>query len=498
MNSLANLVSALSPLTLMVVVIGAIVILFLARESAHAAINSLFRALYRSLRLAAASLRQAANQLRSRNRDVLLHHGQLQVEHDLTKEFAEISSFVQRDLGGYPHIQNQIQQQITLIQDDYERSGQVAAPLPEWVEAVEAVAKLRKQGATTNINTSILEQIHNAAELQHKENLKQIRELSSERHKILRGMTASWRKLVGSVDSTGSSLKEIVRRSERIDTHMQRFNAIVDGTPAAERALFSSALCQFTIAALVTAIAVGGAFFNFHLIALPMSEMVGSLHRVGGIRVADIAALVIICLEVTAGIFLLESLRITRLFPLIGSMDNRMRRLIMAGAAATLIILAGTEAALAFMRDQIAADMASLRASLAGGDNLEGQAGINSWIPLGANMILGFVLPLALTMAAIPLEYLLQTSRSVFGSLLEWCLRFLATAIRMLASMSVQIGKLIIALYDLLIALPIWLEASLKNIRREPNNTSHDEWDTHAASNPIAAPSMTNPITTKE
>lgn len=191
MNSFANLVSSLSPLTLFIVVIGAIVVLFLARESAHAAINSLFRAVYRSLRLAATSLRQAANQLRSRNRDVLLHHGRLQVEHDLAKEFAEISSFVQRDLGGYPHIQNQIQQQITLIQDDYERSGQVAAPLPEWVEAVEAVAKLRKQGTTTNINTSILEQIHNAAELQHKENLKQVRELSTERHKILRGMTAS-------------------------------------------------------------------------------------------------------------------------------------------------------------------------------------------------------------------------------------------------------------------------------------------------------------------
>lgn len=489
MNNFANLVSSLSPLTLFIVVIGAIVVLFLARESAHAAINSLFRAVYRSLRLAATSLRQAANQLRSRNRDVLLHHGRLQVEHDLAKEFAEISSFVQRDLGGYPHIQNQIQQQITLIQDDYERSGQVAAPLPEWVEAVEAVAKLRKQGSTTNINTSILEQIHNAAELQHKENLKQVRELSTERHKILRGMTASWRKLVGSVDSTGASLKEIVRRSERIDSHMQRFNAIVDATPAAERALFSSALCQFAIAALVTAIAIGGAFFNFHLIALPMSEMVGSLHRVAGIRVADIAALVIICLEVTAGIFLLESLRITRLFPLIGSMDNRMRRLIMAGAAATLIILAGTEAALAFMRDQIAGDMASLRASLAGGETLAAQEGINSWIPLGANMILGFVLPLALTMAAIPLEYLLQTGRSVFGSLLEWGLRTLATVIRMLAGISMQISKLIIALYDLVIALPIWIEASIKKMHSSPKQNTDAEWHTHdtTPANPLSA-----------
>jgi hypothetical protein len=103
--------------------------------------------------------------------------------------------------------------------------------------------------------------------------------------------------------------------------------------------------------------------------------MVGSVERAGGVKVADLAALVIICLEVTAGIFLLESIRITKLFPLIGSMDDKFRRVFLVSAAAVLLILASTEAALAFMRDQIAGDLVNLRASRAGVDSAAGPSG---------------------------------------------------------------------------------------------------------------------------
>lgn len=466
MDNLLNYLGHLTPITLFSLGLGLITVMYLARSSGHSIIKSVLRSCYQALRLTSSSLRHAAERLRSRNRNVLLQQGTEQVERDLEKEFAEISSFVQKDLGGYPKIQQQIQQQISVIQDDYQNCGEVKPALPEWVEAVEAVGKLRNEGGQGSINTSILEQIHNAANLQHKENLKYQRETTAERHKILRTLTASWRKLASTVDSTGNHLTEIITRSRRIDEHMERYVQIKAGTPDAERTLFGSVLSQFAIAALVTAIAIGGGFFNFHLIALPMSEMVGSLHRVGGIRVADIAALVIICLEVTAGIFLLESLRITRLFPLIGSMDNKMRRLIMIGAACTLIILAGTEAALAYMRDQIAGDMSALRATLSGTEAANAPTNSHSWIPLGANMILGFVLPLALTMAAIPLEYLLQTSRTLFGTLLEWCLRLVATLLRILASTCLQASKILIGLYDLIIAVPLWIETSVKNTKK--------------------------------
>ena len=462
--------------TFLVVFLGSVFVLYLARTPAHKAIRSLFYMLATAMRMSAAAINSTRDKLKQRNLDVLLGQGQEQVARDLEKEFFEISRFVQRDLGGYPQLQREIQELVAKIEDDYNSSGVVDPAMPEWVEAVEAVSKLKSSDKAA-LNSKVLEQIVKSAEQQHKEITSLQRQESSMRHKVLKAMTPYWRKLSDSVDEVGVRLKEIVTRSENIDAHMRKFNEINNGTDAAVRALKISSITQFLIAALVITIAIGGAFFNFHLIALPMSEMVGSVQRIGGVKVADLAALVIICLEMTAGIFLLESLRITKLFPLIGSMDDRMRRIIMISSAVVLLVLASTESALAFMRDQIAVDLANLRASLAGAEvENTGVSGINEWIPLAANMILGFILPLALTMIAIPLEYLLQTGRTVVGGLLEIVMGFISVVLRLISNALRHLGKITISLYDLLIAGPIWIETLVEK-RRQREDYRYQEPD---------------------
>lgn len=462
----------------LLLIFAAVLVLYLARTFAHNAITTGFEAIYRSLRLAAASLLFTRNRLSERNREVLLEQGKEQTDRDLEKQFFEISKFVQRDLGGYPELQRQIQEQVTRIQDDYENSREVPLPSPNWVEAVDSVSKMRGKEGSHNFSDNILSQIHKSAEQQHKENLSHYRKEMASRHKILQGIAPHWRKLAYSVDEVGNRLREVITRSQVIDGHMEKFNEISSGSSKAVRALKASSLTQFLIAFLVIAIAAGGAFFNFHLIALPMSEMVGSVQRIGGVKVADLAALVIICLEISAGIFLLESLRITKLFPLIGSMDDRVRKTIMIAAATVLLILACTESALAFMRDQIAADLELLRISLAGGEETGQAPGVNTWIPLAANMVLGFVLPLALTMVAIPLEYLLQTGRSVFGGLLEIALNTLYVVVRIVASATRQVGRLVVNFYDLLIAAPLWIETVVNKSRRsEQELKNNDDFD---------------------
>ncbi len=442
--------------------LAVILVLYLARSFAHSAIKTCFETVYRGLRLFSAFILFSRKSLNQRNREVLLEQGREQIDRDLEKQFFEISKYIQRDLGGYPELQRKILEQVTKIQDDHDRSREVPLPSPDWLEAVEAVSKIddQKKGG---FGDNILKQIHKAAEIQHRESVANYRKEMAKRHKILQNIAPNWRKIAYSVDEVGNRLREVIRRSEIIDGYMERFNEVTSGSEKAVRSLKSSAITQFLISALVVAIAIGGAFFNFHLIALPMSEMVGSVERVGGVKVADLSALVIICLEISAGIFLLESLRITRLFPLIGSMDDRVRRVIMICAASVLLILACTESALAFMRDQIAADLELLRVSLSGSEpQAETPSGINEWIPLAANMTLGFILPLALTMVAIPLEYLLQTGRSVFGSLLEGVMNNIYLLLRVLANVFRQAGKLTINFYDLLIAAPLWIEAAVQ------------------------------------
>lgn len=456
------------------VLLVSVAILYLARTYAHQAIHSVTRMLAAIFKLAASASDSTRVQLKTRNREVLLEQGREQVERELEREFFEVSRFVQRDLGGYPQLQRRIQEEITQIHDDYHASGQVPTTLPEWVEAVDSVAKIKSGENASAVNAKILEQIHESAQQQHQDHLEQAREDAAERHKRLKGMTAYWRKLSDSVDEVGDRLKEIVTRSQNIDKHMTKFNEINEGTDSAVRALRSSSITQFLIAFIVVLIAAGGAYFNFHLIALPMSEMVGSTERIGGVKVADLSALVIICLEMTAGIFLLESLRITKLFPLISSMDDKMRRTITIASAVVLIVLASTESALAFMRDQIALDLANLRASLSGVESTHAQGGVNEWIPLIANMTLGFILPLALTMIAIPLEYLLQTGRTVIGGLMELALGIISMSLRILANSIRQIGKLLIHLYDFLIAAPLWVEAMIKKKHGQKKSKSLD------------------------
>ena len=135
-------------------------------------------------------------------------------------------------------------------------------------------------------------------------------------------------------------------------------------------------MTQFAIAALVLLIAIGGAIINFNLIALPMSEMVGGASYIGPFKTSDVAGLVIILVELTMGLFLMESLRITRLFPIIGAMDDKMRHRMIIITFTLLAILAGVESALAFMRDRIAHDMEALRQTLAGAE----QAGLTTSI----------------------------------------------------------------------------------------------------------------------
>jgi hypothetical protein len=265
---------------------------------------------------------------------------------------------------------------------------------------------------------------------------------------LLRGM----KKTLGGFNK---SLSDLNFRAKRIDRYMDNYDQIREQTDTAMRTLSSSSLTQFFISGAVLLIALGGAIINFNLIALPMSEMVGGASYIGPYKTSDIAGLVIICLEICTGIFLMESLRITRLFPIIGSMDDRMRMMLFWIALSLLAILAGVESALAFMRDRIAADMELLRQSLAGATP---SSVAGSIIPTVGQMVMGFILPFILTFVAIPLESFVASSRTILGLTATWMLRSLAFALRLIGHLGYYTGRLMINLYDLIIFPALWLE----------------------------------------
>lgn len=449
-----------------------VTLLYLGRQQAHQLFNTLGRAINNAMRLAGHSVRALENRLIERNRDVLIAQGRAQAETTIEREFSRVSSLVERDLGNYPTLHRTIADAIDRIEADYQESAQSSPLPPAWSEVVETISAL-PSSADPALN-KILNNIKDAIEDSHAETLKAFQKATLERHKHLAAMQPQWRSLQGSMSKVQKTLDGLEERTRTIDGQMQRYESIRKGEDASVNALTSSSITQFLIAGLVLVIATLGGLINFQLIALPMSEMVGATSTIGAMRTSDIAALVIILVEIAMGLFLLESLRITHLFPVIGSMDDKMRRRMVVITLTILTILATIEASLAYMRDLLAADRAALQQSLAGVQVVEAQF---RWIPSLGQMTMGFILPFALAFVAIPLESFIHSLRTVLGIVLVGLLRTLRVGLRLIGSLGRYACQIVGHLYDLVIMVPLGVERLIRQKPgREPGLAEDSDW----------------------
>ena len=449
-------------LLVLVLFVMAIPVLYGARQAMHSLLHALFRAISNPLRLGSHWLFKTAEELRLRNKLVLLSHGREEISQGIVKEFDRVTSLVQRDLHGYPALQRKLMDEITRIEEDFQKCGEVPPPPPEWTKAVAAIAKIKPSG--DGLVERILEDISDSIDEIYEKVVAEYRESSKKRHDILKGFMPFWRSVDQSLNRVDKNLNGLKDSAAKIDSQMEKYTQINANTEKAEHTLTSSATTLFVISLLVMLIAAGGAFVNFWLIERPMEAMVGGSEYIyGNLQASYLAAMVIIFFETLMGLFLMESLGYTHLFPLNG-VNNSMRRWMVWIAFIILLILAGVEVALAVMRDMIVAADVALKQELAG--SAVTAAAAASWalnIPKAAQMILGFTLPFALAFVAIPLEYLIHSGRTVFGALLVLGIRGLGFATRFLSSIVRQVGKGTEYLYDAVIFLPLIIERVLVN-----------------------------------
>ncbi|HEX7046324.1 MAG TPA: hypothetical protein VF275_01960 [Gammaproteobacteria bacterium] len=435
--------------------------LYLARTPARAALLALGDALYRTFRLAAVTFTRGGENLAKRNREVLLAQGREATERAIEREFQRVESSVRKELADYPAFHRRLSESITAIEEDYERTRDVPPSPPGWVPAVQAVAEIPKADAMV---ARVLDDIHGSLKKIEARAITEYRADSRQRHHLLKRAMPHWRALLASLASVDKKLQRLLDRAVAIDRHMNDFEEINKGSDRAVRMLSSSSLSQFFISLFVLGIAVGGAIINFNLIARPMSEMVGGTAMIGGLRIADIAALVIILVEISMGLFLMESLRITRLFPVISALDDRMRVRMIWITLFLLTSLAAVEAGLAFMREILVQDELATAAMLRGEDPAAFQPRF-LWITTAAQMGMGFILPFALTFVAIPLETFIHSLRTVLGLVATALLRSFGTLFRVLARFMRGSARFLAAAYDMLIFLPLWIEERVLAMR---------------------------------
>ena len=444
---------ALSAAILLLLLIAA---LYFARGTAHQLLLAAAGALSRGLRVASHAVIRGQERLAARNRAVLLAAGREAKERIVEREFARVADTVRKDLAGYPDMHRRLSEAIQRIEEDQEEAAEVPPEAPGWAQAVKVVANLDAR----NAGAEILADIHKSMVKAHAEAMDDYRKASGERHALLRRMMPDWRLIRETLGHVNKSVESVIGRSQAIDRHMEEYEAIVRGEDRALSVLSSSSIVYFFISALVLAVATAGTAVNFTLIARPMAEMVGGTNFIGAYRTADIAALVIIMVEISMGLFLMESLRITRLFPVIGALSDKIRVRMVIITFLILLLMASIEAGLAYMREVLLLDEMATNALLRG-DASTGLVNSHLWITTAAQMGMGFVLPFALVFVAIPLETFVHSLRTVVGLMGIAMLQTLALILRLLGNGCRHLGTLACRVYDLPLFVPLWIETRM-------------------------------------
>ncbi|MBB3167873.1 hypothetical protein [Simiduia aestuariiviva] len=444
-----------------------VVMMYLGRDASHQLLNQTGRSIYRTMRIAAFSLRAWQQTLRTRNQAILQSAGEAQVRRVIEREFVRVNDTIARDLGHYPTLHRQVSDTVSRLEDDYNRAIDTPPSPPAWLEVVNTVASIPRNGDPAAVK--ILDRIQQTLEGAHRETMDAYIKASRQSHKLLGSMQPLWRQVGADLQKVKHDVESLEERAAVIDEHMTEYQAIRNSSEAAMSKLTSSSLTQFFISGLVLVIAVMGGLINFQLIAMPMSEMVGGTSYIGAMKTSDIAALVIILVEIAMGLFLLESLRITHLFPIIGSMDDRVRRRMIWVTLTILTILATVEASLAYMRDLLALDREALTQTLAGASVVEANF---RWIPSLGQMIMGFILPFALAFVAIPLESFIHSVRTVVGLFAQGVLTLLALLARLLGALVQHAFRILVHAYDLVIMVPLSIERLVTRSARSKVQTS--------------------------
>jgi hypothetical protein len=459
-------------LSAVLLIILAVAVLYLARGSAHNVILTLCEALVEAARFAAQAVTSGEQRLIARNHEVLLAAGREAKERIIEREFDRVADSVHKDLAGYPGLQRTLGEAIIRIEEDHAAAAEVPPSPPGWVKAVEAVAKLNV-GRDESVGP-ILGDIHNSLVKAQDEITADYRAASKRRHTVLQRMLPQWRRIQQTLNHVGKDIETLLERSRSIDRHIAEYEELVRGTDRAVQVLSSSSLMQFFVSLLVLGVAMGGAAINFSLIARPMAEMVGGTSFIGDFRTADIAALVIIMVEISMGLFLMESMRITRLFPVVSALPDKVRVRMIYVTFTILFLLASVEAGLAYMREILMQDELATAALLRGGEPVATSEYL--WITTAAQMGMGFTLPFALVFVAIPLETFVHSLRTVVGLIGIGALRLLRLMLGLVGNLFAHAGRALVRLYDIPIFMPLWIETKwgkpgrgLLGKRREKN-----------------------------
>jgi hypothetical protein len=451
-------------LSLFVLWLASVVFLWAAREPMGRLLRSFGAFLGDGCQSLAQWCRDAAQELRKQSRAALLAAARVETQGKLERELQKVDSSFADKLGEYSKMHRRLDELMLGLEADYKKCGEAPPQVPGWSAAVETIAKIPASG-DPNVQ-KVFESIRKSSRDAEKQALALYRDDSAQRHKTLGKMAPAWKDVRALMARMCDAVAKALESTTRIKGYADEFEKFRRDQEGAARALTWSATKFFTVSLIVLAIALGGAFVNFQLIALPMSELVPAGARVGGLPVATVSALVIVLMETALGIFIMDMLGITDLLPRLQAIPAARRRLILSLALGGLFFLACVESSLAVLRERLAEADAALKFALAGEEAAPVTRAVDSRIPVIGQAALGFVLPWILAMVAIPLEMLLDSARHVLSSLAVAALEVAGHALRAVGHTAKALMSMLESAYDVYIGIPLRIEQAVRG--RDP------------------------------
>ncbi|AOS97054.1 hypothetical protein AUP74_01619 [Microbulbifer aggregans] len=428
----------------------ALLALFAARGPVHQGILALSRFIHQVLRLAASAISSTEQRLQQRNNEVLLARARDGVEWQIDREFTRVEATVKRELSRYPALHRRLCEQLTAVDEDYVRSAEVPPEPTNWPKAIRAVAEIPAK--EDPVVRDVLEIIHSSMRKAEAKALEAYRESARERHQLLKRMMPGWRSILTSLGRVNRNVESVIQRAQTVDRHMERYEGLLQAGERESRRLTFSAMAQFLISSLMLLVAGGAAVLNVHLLSTPLEAIL--VAESSGFPMAVSAATVLVALQLALGVFILDTLRITRLFPAIGSLADGVR-------ARLFWLLLGLLGALGM----VGAALASSGGLSPAATEVEAVT-MTGWAAAAIRAGLALVLPLALAFSAVPLESFVNSLRTVIGLCSVLLLRVISVALRVLGALVLRGGAILVRIYDIVIFLPLWLEHKLVSRRR--------------------------------
>ncbi|MEE2664296.1 MAG: hypothetical protein VX681_09270 [Myxococcota bacterium] len=443
--------------------LSSVVFLWAARAPMLRALRGLSRSLEQGIESVTKWCADMGDSLSTRHRETLRAASELELQSRISREIVRIDDSFAEKLGRYAGLQRKVDDLVSGLEDDYKQCGDSPPQVPAWAGAVEAVAAI-PNNADPNVR-KVLEGIKESMTDAEKRAFRTYKDDTAARHRVLGKMRPTWKEIRTLLASMKDAVTKAVQTSSKLSRYVDEYDELVNNRESEAHARNYSPMKPFITSLIVMGVALGGAFVNFQLIALPMSELVPAGARLGGIPVSTVSALVLVLMEVAVGIFLMDMLGITDLFPKLATVAPSRRRLILWLSLSGLLFLSSVESSLAILREQIVAADAVLKQSLAGQAGEAVGIAAGSQIPVIGQAVLGFVLPWLLALVAIPLEMMLDSGRHVVAKVSVLAVHTLGGTTRVVGHMLCGLTGALPSVYDVYIAIPLRLE----RIWRDPD-----------------------------